>query len=102
MCKITDDEIFLFKVGIFEIRKRKNHYFELRTKSGQYWCVYKEAEGIILLLHKHHLGDNYHIHYVYENTSKAMSEILQHERYIERRKKNHQKICGNRRIKIVL
>lgn len=102
MCRLNKDDLFLFYTGIFDIYNTAKHYIELISKSGQHWCIYKEDENIIILLHKHNLKDKYHVHYIFTDTSKALSEILAHERYIEKRKKEHKKICGNRKFKIIL
>ncbi len=101
MSTLDNTEIRLFNLS-FDVYNQKSHYLELKSRSGQFWCVYKEDEALVILLHKHHANDKYHIHYVFSDTTSALSEIMQHERYIEKRKKLHQKLCGNRKIEIVL
>ena len=86
MGTIDTDDIRLFNMS-FNVYNQKPHYIELQSRSGQHWCVYKEDEDIVVLLHKHYASDKYHVHYIISNTSDALSEILQHERYIEKRKK---------------
>jgi hypothetical protein len=101
MSTLDKSDIRLFNMS-FNVYNQKSHYLELTSKSGQFWCVYKEDEELVLLLHKHHSGDKYHVHYIFNNTSSALSEIMQHERYIEKRRKLHKKLCGNRKIEILL
>ncbi len=98
---LDSSDIRLFNLS-FNVYNQKPHYLELKSKSGQHWCIYKEDEELIILLHKHHSSDKYHVHYIFDDTTKALSEIFQHERYIEKRKKLHKKLCGDRQIKIVL
>ncbi len=101
MGTLDTEDIRLFSMS-FNVYNQKPHYIELKSKSGQHWCVYKEDEDLVVLLHKHYINDRFHVHYVVSNTSEALSEIFQHERYIEKRKKLHKKLCGNRKIEIVL
>ncbi len=101
MGTLDNDDIRLFNMS-FNVYKQKPHYIELKSHSGQHWCVYKEDDDLIVLLHKHYASDKFHVHYVFKSTSDALSEIFQHERYIEKRKKLHKKLCGNRKIEIKL
>lgn len=102
MCTLNTDDIHLFSI-CFNVYNQKPHYLELKSNSGQHWCVYKEDEDIIILLHKHHFKDKYHVHFVFDgNAGKALSEILQHEKYIEKRNRQQEKICGDRQIEIIL
>lgn len=85
----------------FDVYNQKPHYIELKSRSGQFWCVYKEDDTLVVLLHKHHSGDEYHVHFLFTDATDALSEIMQHERYIEKRNKNKEKLCGNRKLNIV-
>ncbi len=101
MCKLEKEEVDFFAVCGFRIIKTREHYIELKGESGQYWCIYKEDDGIVLLLHRHHCTDGYHIHYVFDSSEKAVSEIFQHEKYIARRNKERDRICNGRRLQLV-
>lgn len=95
----TDVRLFNMSFNVFNVQQ---NYMELTGRTGQQWCVYMEDDDIVVLLHRHFEKDKYHVHYLCRTTTEALSEILQHERYIEKRKKIHQQICGNRKIEIVL
>ncbi len=101
MGTLDNSDIRLFNMS-FNVYNQKPHYLELKSQSGQFWCVYKEDEELVILLHKHHPSDKYHIHYIFRNTTNALSEIMQHERYIEKRRKLHEKLCGDKKIEIKL
>lgn len=97
MGTLDNSDIRLFNMT-FDVYNQKPHYMELKSKSGQFWCVYKEDDSLIVLLHKHAAGDKYHVHYLFSDTSGALSEIMQHERYLEKRNKNREKLCGKAQL----
>jgi uncharacterized protein YbcV (DUF1398 family) len=101
MCRLDTNDIRLFDM-VFSVYNQKPHYVEFKTQTGQYYCVYKEDNELILLLHKHHVTDQYHVHYLVSDTTQALSEVLQHEKYILKRRKQHQKLCGDKKIEIIL
>ncbi len=101
MCALDKVDYSLFNMS-FDVYNQDSHYIEIKTKSGQYYCVYKEDEDLIVLLHKHRFNDQYHIHYMCEDTGKALGEIMQHERYLEKKKANEKRICRGRKVRIVL
>ena len=101
MGTLDNSDIRLFNMR-FHVYNQKPYYLELKSKSGQHWCVYKEDEDIIILLHKHKSPEKYHVHYVFDSVPNCLSEIMQHERYLEKRNKLREKICGDRQIEIIL
>lgn len=101
MCNLNSNDINLFRMA-FNVYNERPHYLELKSKSGQHWCIYREEENIVILLHKHKSPEKYHVHYVFDNVPNCLSEIMQHERYLEKRNKLREKICGDRQIEIVL
>ena len=101
MCKLDEETVSVFSVCNFKIVKKREHYIEFRSESGQYWCVYMEDKNVALLLHRHHCNDKYHIHYVFDDPVKAVTEILQHERYLKKRNAQKDKLLGKRKLELV-
>lgn len=101
MCKIDTEDLVLFST-CFKIVGLKDHYFEIQTKTGQFYCIYREDEETSLLLHKHHEHDKYHTHRVTSSATAALSEVLSHEKYLIKRRKEEEKIVRGRKFQIIL
>ena len=101
MCRLNTEEVEFFSACGFKIVRKKAHYIEIKAESGQYWCIYKEDENVVILLHKHKEHHEYHMHYVFDSSEKAISEIFQHERYIKKRNREKERICGSKKLEFV-
>ncbi len=101
MCKLDNDDIKLFGM-VYQIYNQKPHYIEFKTKSKQMYCLYREDTELFVLLHKHSPNQTYHIHRIQRNSADCLSEVLSHERYILKRRAEEEKLCGGRRIEIML
>lgn len=101
----TEFEERILSCGYFDIIYWGDAWIELMSQDTKhYWIMKKfDKEGYPgLVLYHSHNGDNYHVHFVYEDTDAmpAVSEIMSHDRYFKKKMKLRNKITqvSNRKL----
>ena len=101
MCKLDNDDIRLFGM-VYHVYNQKPHYFEFKVKTGQSYCLYREDKNLYVLLHRHNDKQPFHVHRILGTATDALGEVLNHERYILKRRAEEEKLCGGKKIEIIL